>query len=53
MTQVANCRSARAWVVATRFYYTYCTPLERRDWSYRRSIDISLLWSESKLLDNP
>ena len=28
---------------------THCAPLERRHWTYRRSIDISLRWSESPL----
>ena len=27
----------------------YCAPLERGDWAYRPSIDISLLWSENGL----
>ena len=28
----------------------HCAPLERRDWKDRRSIDISLLWSERHML---
>ena len=28
--------------------YTHCAPLERGDWTYRRSIDILLLWSEER-----
>ena len=27
---------------------THCAPLERGRWTYRRSIDISLLWSEGR-----
>ncbi len=27
--------------------YTHCAPLERGDWTYCPSIDISLLWSEN------
>ena len=27
--------------------YTHCAPLERGDWTYRLSIDISLRWSEN------
>ena len=27
-------------------FYRHCAPLERRRWTYRDSIDISLRWSE-------
>ena len=34
------------WVVMICSGYPHCAPLERRDWTHRHTIDISLRWSE-------